>query len=132
MIWPPSKIYLSDRQRSEQARRRPPSVVEERDAVRDRIHVFHQPVVELAADAGRELADEAQRHRGREYSVVEQDQLEVTQPLDAPELAQQVEVCYTWNHGKYRNIESLDCTIKKYCTKNSPRLSILMKRWRAK
>lgn len=46
------------------------SVVEERHAVRDRVDVFYQPVVQLAPHAGRELADEAQRHRAREYGVV--------------------------------------------------------------
>ncbi|KAL4711721.1 hypothetical protein ACJJTC_003488 [Scirpophaga incertulas] len=67
------------------------SVVEERYAVRDRVDVLHQPVVELAAHGGRELADQAQRHGGREDRVVQQYQLEVAQPFDAAELAQQVE-----------------------------------------
>lgn len=51
-------------------RRTRPLVVEERDAVRDHVDVFHQPVVQFAAHAGRELADEAQCHRAREYGIV--------------------------------------------------------------
>lgn len=64
----------------------------------DSVDVFDQPVVELAADAGRELADEAERHRRREDRVVQEHQLKVTQPLDAAELAEQIEVCYTCNN----------------------------------
>lgn len=63
------------------------SVVEERDAVRDGVHVLNQPVVELATNTRRELAGEAERHGGREYRVVQQHQLEVTEPLDTPKLA---------------------------------------------
>lgn len=67
--------------------REPMSVVEERHAVGDGVDVFNQPVVELAAHARRELADEAERDGGREDRVVQQHQLEVAEPLDAPELA---------------------------------------------
>lgn len=63
--------------------------------MRDNMQVLHQPVVELATDACGELADEAERHRGREYRVVQKDQAEVAEPLDATELAEEIEVCYT-------------------------------------
>lgn len=48
------------------------SVVEERHAMGDGVNVLHQPVVQLSANARRELAHEAQRDGGREDSVVEQ------------------------------------------------------------
>lgn len=63
--------------------------------MRDGFDVLNQPVVELATHARRELAGEAERHGGREDRVVQQHQLEVAEPLDAPELAEQVEVRYT-------------------------------------
>lgn len=63
------------------------SVVEERNAVRNRVDVFHQPVVKFPAHTRRELANETQGHCAREYGIIQEDELEVTQPLYATKLA---------------------------------------------
>lgn len=90
------KISFPENSVLEQAAQHRSLLIQKRYTVNDEHIVFNQPGVEFASHFCRELVQNSQRHDKRENKIVNDDYEEVIQPLDAPEISQQVKVCYSY------------------------------------